>query len=319
MTVSVVIPTYNAVAYLRKALESVLEQSEPPFEVIVVDDGSTDDTFGMIQDHLDQIRYIRTNRLGPGGARNVGIEHARGEYIAFLDADDYWLPHKLKIQMEFFRNHPDIAMVFTDAEVFEGERILLNSIKAVPLFSGIIGEEKVLTDPFLKIMRQAFISMGSVVVTRGCLEQVGFFDSCLPVAEDRDLWLRIARIGKIAFLPMVTMRIRKHGNNTSADRILGLQCGNLVLERHCLNHPQYGSEARTQLAGRHRELAHLYWMQGNASKAQREFWIALRTSFTVKSLIYYLSALIPPLFSLFLTMKRKGAGNPIRDPQPAEE
>ena len=107
--ISVVIPAYNHGRFLREAIDSVLAQTYAPLEIIVVDDGSTDDTEQIVRSYGDRVRYIRQQNAGVGAARNNGIANARGEYVAFLDSDDLWLPEKLAVQVEYMRRHPECA------------------------------------------------------------------------------------------------------------------------------------------------------------------------------------------------------------------
>lgn len=110
-TVSVIIPSYNSAFYLLETLDSVLLQSYQDFEIILVDDGSTDNTKEVIQPYLKYINYVYQENKGPAPARNTGIRGARGKYIAFNDSDDSWLPQKLAIQIDYFQNHPEIGLV----------------------------------------------------------------------------------------------------------------------------------------------------------------------------------------------------------------
>ncbi len=110
-TVSVIIPTHNRAKFLMEALESVYSQTFKPFEIIVVDDGSTDNTRTALSKSEFNVKYVYQKNSGPAAARNRGISEAKGEWIAFLDADDAWLPGKLAMQLEFIRKNPDVAMV----------------------------------------------------------------------------------------------------------------------------------------------------------------------------------------------------------------
>src|SRR5438477_8352790 len=114
MLVSVVIPTFNSADYLVQAIQSVLAQTYQDFEIIVVDDASTDNTNGVLQSFADRICYVRQDRGGPSAARNRGILQARGELIAFLDADDLWRPTKLARQVDYLKCHPQACLVYTD-------------------------------------------------------------------------------------------------------------------------------------------------------------------------------------------------------------
>jgi len=115
--VSVIIPVYNGGRYLRAALESVFAQTYRPFEVIVVDDGSADDS-GVIAQSFPEVRYIYQTNQGVAAARNNGLEAARGEYFAFLDQDDLWAPEKLKLQVEYLLSHPEVGYTLTQQQFF---------------------------------------------------------------------------------------------------------------------------------------------------------------------------------------------------------
>lgn len=310
MTVSVIIPTYNAAEFLPEALESVLSQGEAVSEVIVVDGGSTDATPALMERYEDRVQYVRAGRLSAGGARNLGISLAGGEYVAFLDADDYWLPNKIDLQLAFFRDHPEAEMVFTDVEVFQGKKIILKSLKSDPLYSRVIGNAPILDDPFLKIMRDAFISMGSVMVKRDCLKRVGLFDPALPVAEDRDLWLRIASDAKIGFLPSVLMRVRKHEKNISHDPIRGLQCEIQVIKKQLLTSSKHRSETRGQLADLYERLAHFHLTRREPLEGRAVFREALRYRSGLRPAAYYLSSFAPPLWSLLSMIKGEKPDDP---------
>jgi glycosyltransferase involved in cell wall biosynthesis len=178
--ISVVIPNYNYAKYVGEAIQSVLDQTWSNREVVVVDDGSTDNSVEVIQGFGDQVRLVQQENQHLSAARNTGIRTARGEWIAFLDSDDLWHPRKLELQVTALRNHPDWAYVGGD--VLEEEEY--------PDFDGksIRTEESTLQD-FL-----AYTPMsGSVaLVKRECFDKVGMFDPDLRSSEDLDMWLRLA-------------------------------------------------------------------------------------------------------------------------------
>ncbi|MBI3314242.1 MAG: glycosyltransferase [Candidatus Omnitrophica bacterium] len=180
--ISVIIPTFNRKDCLRKALQSVLSQAEVSFEIIVIDDGSTDNTRLMIERDFPQVTYIHQANQGPAAARNRGIERARGQWIAFLDSDDEWFPGKLKAQMDFFALNPDCLIAQTE-EIWirNGKRV--NPMKKHKKSGGWI---------FEKCLPLCIISPSAVMMNRNLFEEVGLFDESLPACEDYDLWLRIA-------------------------------------------------------------------------------------------------------------------------------
>src|SRR4030067_1245470 len=125
--ISVIIPCFNSGKYLRECLDSVLSQTSQDFEVIVVDDGSTDDTPSIIKSYGSRVRLIRQDNKGPSSARNAGIKIAQGNYIAFQDADDVWLPRKLELQYRFLQENPPYLWVYSDMSTFNDKQVLQES------------------------------------------------------------------------------------------------------------------------------------------------------------------------------------------------
>jgi len=180
--ITVVIPTYNRVTFLKDAIDSVLAQTFLDFELIVVDDGSTDDTPKLLSSYNNKVRVITQTNQGPSAARNRGIETAKGEWIAFLDSDDVWKPDKLKKQVQFITDNPDTKICQTE-EVWirNGKRV--NPRKKHEMHSGWIYE---------KCLPLCIVSPSSVMIRQDVFEKVGLFDETMPACEDYDLWLRIA-------------------------------------------------------------------------------------------------------------------------------
>ncbi len=180
--ISVIIPTYNRGWILREAIDSVLAQKRAPqFEVIVVNDGSTDDTVDILNEYADKIRVVPQNNRGVSAARNKGIQVATGRLIAFLDSDDLWLPRKLATQTAFFETHPD-ALICQTEEIWirNGQRVNPKNCHQKP--SG---------DIFDRSLHLCLVSPSAVMIKRELFDEVGFFDEQLPACEDYDLWLRI--------------------------------------------------------------------------------------------------------------------------------
>ena len=190
--VSIIIPTYNRRDFLREAIRSVLEQSFRDFELIVVDDGSDDGTREMIQREFPGLlTYLYQENQGVSRARNRGLKLAQGEFVAFLDSDDLWLPRKLERQMAFMQSHPKAQICYTD-EIWIRRGVRVNPKKKHAKYSGWI---------YPRCLPLCIISPSSALMRRGLLEEVGGFDEELPVCEDYDLWLRISARHPIHFLP----------------------------------------------------------------------------------------------------------------------
>ncbi len=188
---SVIIPTCNRRELLLEALDSVLAQTYGDFELIVVDDGSTDGTTEVLKRYGDRLIYTYQANRGVSVARNRGIELARGEFIAFLDSDDLWLPKKLHIQVAFMDRHPEAQICYTD-EIWVRRGVRVNPKKKHAKYSGWI---------YPYCLPLCIISPSSALMRRGLFEEVGTFDTRLPVCEDYDLWLRVASRFPVFLIP----------------------------------------------------------------------------------------------------------------------
>lgn len=221
--VSVIIPAYNAAEFLAEAIDSALEQDYPNKEIIVVNDGSTDQTEKVLSDYGSRIRYINQVNSGVAAARNTGLSAADGDYIAFLDADDIWLPGKLRMQIAYMEEHPDIDLVQARwAECHPGigdyrcsEKAAINQkhgsepsdIPAiVPERSGWI----------YHILLTGFVVWtGVVVLRRRLIDRVGKFDEELPIGEDFHFWLRASQYTQIHTLDRTMALYRRRDNSVT--------------------------------------------------------------------------------------------------------
>lgn len=183
--ISVIIPTFNRAKKVVRAITSVLYQTFDDFEIIVVDDGSTDGTKKAVIQFGRKITYtVHASNLGVSAARNTGIKRSSAPFIAFLDSDDYWLPQKLRVQMDFFKTHPRaLACQTEETWIRNGRRVNPRKKHLKP--SGDIFE------PSLKL---CLVSPSAVMLKKSLLEELDLFDEDLPACEDYDLWLRIASL-----------------------------------------------------------------------------------------------------------------------------
>lgn len=180
--VSVILPTYNRGWIIEQAVDSVLDQQYDDFELIVVDDGSSDDTPGRLSAYKNRIRVIRQDNRGVSTARNAGIRAASGNLISLLDSDDTWLPGKITAQVEFFAENPD-ALICQTEEIWIRNGVRVNPGRRHRKKRGMI---------FEKSLALCLVSPSAVMMRRSLLDEVGLFDESLPACEDYDLWLRIA-------------------------------------------------------------------------------------------------------------------------------
>jgi len=178
--ISVIIPTYNRQEFLAKAIDSVLGQTYTDFELIVVDDGSTDDTARCVAGYGAQVCYIYQENRGPAAARNTGIRAAEGELIAFLDSDDRFAPEKLAVQQAAMAALPEYLISHTDEIWYRRDKLLNQKKKHFRPHGFIFGE----------CLKLCVVGMSTVMVRREFFERIGYFDEELPCCEDYDLWLR---------------------------------------------------------------------------------------------------------------------------------
>ncbi|MEK7498787.1 MAG: glycosyltransferase [Patescibacteria group bacterium] len=207
--VSVIIPTYNASLFVREAIDSVLLQTYHSFEVIVVDDESNDGVSEVMKIYGDRVRYYEKKHEGVSSARNFGVVHSHGEFIAFLDADDIWNKHKLEKQVPFFSDE-SIGLVYADMEFFgEPFRFRFFSEMAGGMWGGRVAQQ---------LLRGNFIGTSSIVIRRTLFEEVGGFPLRVAIGEDYRTWLKVALRSKIQPAREPLVRYRMHGSQASKDR-----------------------------------------------------------------------------------------------------
>jgi glycosyltransferase involved in cell wall biosynthesis len=220
--VSVIIPVFNNALYLREAVESVLKQSFSNYEIIIVDDGSTDDIAGAIQKYLDEfknIRLVRQENMGPGPARNTGIKMATGRWVAFLDADDLWLPQKLEKQVDFLREHPNTLVLgaMQGLDCRSGEPVLRENVRH---FNQYATKAETFTN-LLKIPYVCSVcGLGSLIISLDMLHNVGLFDESFRTVEDDDLIFRLFRKYPFHCIPDVVLLRRKHNESMTTGSAL---------------------------------------------------------------------------------------------------
>ncbi len=190
MKITVVIPTYNRVALLPRAVESVLSQTYRADEIIVVDDGSTDDTCQMVQSHFPEVKIISQPNKGVSAARNMGIVHASNKWIAFLDSDDVWREDKLQLQVAYHKQNPQILFSHT-AEVWMRDDKMVKQKRKHQKPQGFCFYENL---DFCKI------APSTVMFHKKIVDDIGLFDEKLIVCEDYDMWLRILKKYPVGFV-----------------------------------------------------------------------------------------------------------------------
>jgi teichuronic acid biosynthesis glycosyltransferase TuaG len=205
--VTVVIPTYNRAHIVGEAIQSVLDQAYPNLELIVVDDGSIDDTERAVAPYLGRIIFLRKPNGGPASARNHGIAAATGEYVAFLDSDDLYLPGKLARQVCEFEEDPERVLVYCWFLISDGDGRLRMGRRcrlAGSVYRELLGE-----------CMKGPIYPSAAMIRRTALEQAGPFDETMRIADDTDLFCRLARLGPVGLIAEPLVQLRRFGDNVS--------------------------------------------------------------------------------------------------------
>ncbi len=299
MHISVVIPTFNCADFLVEAIRSVLAQTYEDYEIIVVDDGSTDHTETTLRQFANRIRYIRQEPGGPSVARNRGILEARGELIAFLDADDLWRPAKLARQVEYLNHHPEAVLVYTDFT--RGPQPGSNNDPRLRAY-----KPRDPADPFHALLEENFIATPTVMVRREALARSGLFDPTLKGSEDFDLWLRLAKVRSdsplsthaFGFIDEILADVRQHESNTS--RSIGfiqhqIRAARIMLERWG-DDPVAKGLLRRRLGTCWWNLAYAEQCRGHYVEARKAYWSSARHSWAAR----------PSAMSLFRRWKNRG-------------
>lgn len=209
--VSVIIPLYNGKKYIRETLESVFSQTYDDFEVIVVDDGSTDDPKEDLAPFRDKIKFIRQKNSGcPAGAKNTGVRQAKGEYLAFLDQDDLWKKDKLQKQIDLFKKDQETLAVASNVGIIDGfGKSIIEKVWPNPeIWKNADIREKLSQGNII-------LTSSSVMIRRNFIEKYGFFNEKLLITDDFDMWYRVSRMGKLMLMPEVLTYWRMHSSNTS--------------------------------------------------------------------------------------------------------
>lgn len=267
--VSVVIPVFNAERYLAESVASALGQSRREIEVLIVDDGSTDGSRQIAQELAadPRVRLLSGVNGGPARARNLGIRESRGEFVAFLDADDLWLPHKLDRQIPLFSENPSPDVVYSQRLTVDADGRTVEGYRP-PVPSGRILDEMWVDN---------FICMSSAVVRREVFDRVGLLDETLRMSEDFDFWLRTALHCEFRGVEEPLVKYRVHGEQTSRRTEERVRVAWEIRGRFEAEHGIHlGGEARRRARARH------FATRGLREEREGERW---------RSLVSYLRAL----------------------------
>lgn len=281
--VSVIMPAYNTSRYIREAIDSVLDQDYPSKELIVIDDGSTDGTLEVLRSYGDRITLIEQRNQGSAVARNAGLAAARGEFIAFLDSDDIWLPGKLRLQVDHLLRHPEIGMVYSGWAVWKPEADGEFRLPVIENGDGIPG---IVPDRsgwlYNRLLFSSILHTITVMARRDLVARVGNFAPELKRGQDYDYWIRASRLTQIHKLDRVLALYRVHGEGC-AKKWPNVNYEKLVVQKALQRWGLQGPDGtRTARGAVRRRLAdtcfsfgyHHYW-EGSPRLAVRAFGEAI--------------------------------------------
>lgn len=232
--VSVIIPIYNRSHYIKECLDTVLNQTYKDYEIIVIDDGSTDQLYNILKPYMDKIRYVYKENGGAASARNLGIKHAKGEYIAWLDSDDRWLSFKLELQMKIFEKLPEVAFICSNFACFTNEKGRISDSYILDYFTiydqyhltfdtmfsnkatmselniNICARETVVYwgDISDKVIWGPLFLTSTVVTKKKCIDDIGFFEEKYKTIEDYHFHSRIIKKYRVAYVDISTVEYR---------------------------------------------------------------------------------------------------------------
>lgn len=301
--VSVVVPAYNVRSYIEDALVSLEKQSFQDFEVLIVDDGSTDDTATIVKPFCDRDARFRLLQKANGGlssARNYGIRHARADYVALLDGDDVYKPDKLATHVALLDSSPDVGVVYSASQAIrEDGRPTFIRLSGKPIYS----------DPLLALLCKNFVGHGSNAVFRRCIfDEVGEFDETLRSSEDIDFWLRIAATQHWRFhrVPQVLCCYRVRPSGLSFNVAQMQHCNERVLEAAYQRSPERVKPMLpTAYAYMYRYLARLSLTSGDIEQARNFIDRAMETNRSIfyrdpRSLLTLVAVRLAPLAKMMI-------------------
>lgn len=323
--ISVVIPAYNSERFIAATLDSVFAQTYRPIEVIVVDDGSTDKTAEVVKSftgfagstnktsktsptsktsetNKTSLTYFYQNNSGPSAARNTGIRAAKGEYIAFLDADDTWVEDKIEKQLGLFERDGSIDVVFCNASVVKlkkGEPDSFAFFKRDGLTKDFFGHEYLVVDQCIKLLKTNFMLTPAVVAKRLCFHDDFFFNEQRRHVEDWELWLKMSLVYKFGYISDVCVHVKDEGDGLCAqsDKMLLAKMEvmeNFLTANGSLVVARFGKDQLSAyLKETYKWAGYQFMIKGDGGTARRFLLRSLKEAWDPKTALYYLRTLVP--------------------------
>lgn len=304
--VSVIIPTYNMAHYISEAIESVLTQTYGDYEIIVVDDGSDDDTREVLNQYAPHITYVYQQNAGINGARTCGLNQANGEYITLLDADDRWLPDKLDQQVNFMRTCPHLDLIFTDFCSFkDGELPRWVFLENNEPFKQIVTESISNDHPFWKTFKQNFLCQylrgnfilpSTLMIRKDTCQKFNIWESDFMPRETYEFFVRSLNFLNVAFIDKVMVHRRIHETSIMHLNRERHHQKTIIICENAQNYPWIDDSSKhflqEQLVASHLTLCKYYFSQGKIGEACKSFQRAYTKSRHLHQLLHQLALLI---------------------------
>lgn len=296
--VSVIIPAYNKAEWTAQTVDSVLQQTYPNIEVIVVDDGSKDHTRQRLSVYGDRIRYIYKDNGGACSARNEGIRQATGEFVAFLDCDDLYLEDKVAASVAYLRENPRFVFIHTAVNFIDDQNNVVG-YRSHPKsrYEGWIAQ---------RLIFENYICNSTIVVRQEALQQAGFFDESFFMPADWDMWLRLAEVGQVGFInrPLTQYRVSAHYIMNNLEKSEDEE--RVVIEKFFGRHPGAGNAFRKRVSSNlYLRYALAHFLKQNSGRSREQFKMALGTDpLNIKAaFLWAYAALAPQQFYSHLARK----------------
>jgi glycosyltransferase involved in cell wall biosynthesis len=300
--VSVIIPTYNCARYVAQAVESALGQTYSDLEVIVLDDGSTDNTPAVMRQYEGKVRYIRQENRGLPAARNRAIKASSGEYIALLDADDWWEPNKLSEQVPVLDGDPDLCLIYSDLEVIHDNGDVIKSF----LSSRPLATEGYVFD---QLFHSGFILPSTVLLRRTHFEEAGMFDESMRSHEDMDLWVRMCQRWKVGLIRKSLTHRRQGAANMTSNESLRSEYNVKFFEK-ALSLPELTDAQRhtiiKRLGNMHFVQGYHYFSNGRMPQCRNSLLQSVRCGvWSPRAIAYFAASFLPQSLIGFLRTPKR--------------
>ena len=286
--VSIILPTFNRADVISRAIESVINQTYSNYELIIVDDGSSDNTSAIVSKYTSGVKYIKQLNSGVSSARNTGIRSSSGKYIAFIDSDDAWHAEKLELQIKFFQDHSqsNIAIVCTDANFIDMNGNEFVRIRKLQRKSTCVLD-------FMTLLKDPYLGLPTVMLDAGCVSRDNVFDESLKTAEDIDLYLRLGSKYSIGYIHNKLVNVHTSRDSLSSST-QSYEDNILVLERCYATCPkaEYIKQYNATIHSVYLDYAKYLLWRGNIAQCRKALVNAIKYRFTLFAAYYFIKSFL---------------------------